>query len=260
MKIIEYILNPKILIIILTTIIIVLLFSFIKSCENNNSDKNLLNQNLIALKDNLRYEKNKSNELLTVSTSYIMDIDELKKFNQDLYKEYIKEKNNIKILTKTEIQIQEFPVNIDNQIEIKNDGLTYITWNYNKDTIGFMQKLSGTSKIKVDTSNNILNIIDYGTTINENSINLTLINTIRYNKSNNLYESVVYSPYQNIKFNVKTNIDPSMTKYSKEDSFIIGPTLGFVGFSGNWTTGNNIVNNGLSWYIGVGITYNLLSF
>lgn len=259
MKILEYLSNPRNIIILLSIIIIVLLFSYIKSCENNLLNKQLYKQNFNALNDTLRIEKNKNNELVTVSTAYILELDELKKYNEDLYKEYLKEKNNIKVLTKTEIQIQEVPVLINNEIELKEDGLTYIKWNYLKDTIGFSQKLTGVSTIQIDTTYNTLSIKDLGTKINENLISISLINTIRFNKSNNLYESVVYSPYQNVKFNVETNIDPSMTGLKKENNFIIGPTLGIIGFSGNWST-QQPINNGLSWYIGFGVTYKLISF
>lgn len=115
-------------------IILLLLIGFL-IIQNRVFEKRTL-ENYIVLNDSLSVYKNKNNELYKEKQSYILDIENLKEVNRNLYEEYKKLKDNPIIITETitEVQIKEIYIenesiidslnNVNNFYKYKDDYLT----------------------------------------------------------------------------------------------------------------------------------------
>lgn len=106
-------------------ILIIFLFIFssifyIKLCITNNK----LDDSYIVLSDTLSYYKNKVNDLYLEKESYILDINDLKRVNSDLYNEIKKLKDNPIVVTKIKTET------IIDSIEIKSIKYIYVDSTY----------------------------------------------------------------------------------------------------------------------------------
>ena len=204
-------------------IIILLVISCIfniKSCSLNKE----LNDSYIILSDSISYYENKSKELFLEKETYILEIDDLKKINDELYSEVKKLKDNPIVVTqvKTETIIDSIEVESIKYIYVDNEHINY--YNYKDDYLSMNIAHSlknGNGKLTVD---NISMMSDIYTSIIERDDNLYVIS-----RSTN--------PYLNIS-NINgglIDIDNSkvLSNYYKKhetffDKFSIGITSGIT--------------------------------
>lgn len=97
-------------------IILILLFTGFLAFENHKL-RNESQNNYVILTDSLNDYKNKIGELYKEQESYVIEKNDLKKINEDLYNEIKYLKENPIIITKTEIKYQI------KEIEVKNDSI-----------------------------------------------------------------------------------------------------------------------------------------
>lgn len=135
-------------------IIFIILFAFIAFLMfDNYSLKNEAQNNYIILTDSLVEYKNKANELYKEKESYIIDNENLKSINEELYNEVKKLKDNPIVITKTEVKYEIKEVYIQNDsVNIDNKGIIKNFYNYNDNYLSM--KLTHS----LDLSNNNGNI------------------------------------------------------------------------------------------------------
>lgn len=171
-------------VVIMILILITSIFS-IKSCSLNNQ----LNDSYIILSDSVSYYTNKINDLYLEKNSYILDINNLKQINDDLYKEVKRLKDNPIVITKVETEtiIDSIEIISKEYVYVNNESINYYDYsdNYLKMNITHSLK-DNIGKLKID---NISMNSDIYTSIIEKNDKLYLIS-----RSSN--------PYLNI-----TNID-----------------------------------------------------
>ena len=129
--------------------VLVLFFIGFLLVENHNL-KNKAQSNYVILSDSLTNYKNKVGELYKEKESYIIDNENLKNINNDLYKEIKNLKDNPIVITKTEIKYEIKEVFIKDD-SVKVDSVNNIIknfYNYNDDY--FSAKLTHS----LDISNN----------------------------------------------------------------------------------------------------------
>ncbi len=117
--------NNKIFTIILSALCFVLCILLFKQCHIEK----LLNENYVILTDSISTYENKIGELYKEKQSYIMDIDNLKKTNEDLYNEVKKLKDNPIVVTKVETVTKIDSIFIENKGKV--DSLSNVINNYN---------------------------------------------------------------------------------------------------------------------------------
>lgn len=251
--------NPNAFYWIIIIILIICLMFTSKSCQNAKLESQIANQNISALKDNLRIEKNKSGENQFLKLSLLSDINNLKNLNKSLYDEVIKMDGKVLAMSKTIVSIKGTLENIpqdksnDKPIALKNDTLIS----------NFKFADSGKTWSRLITGKSVLlmkNITDstyakplYDILTND-KMNLTVFASIRKRESDDMYEYVLRTDYPNTKLDVEGFIDPKVFNSSlgsnTEDKWIIGPYIG-VGVMNNFSITPNF---------GLGITYKLIGF
>lgn len=224
------------------------------------------NQNYAALLDTLRIEKNKNNQNVYVRSVYAAEISELKKLNQALAKELEKEKGKYKVYTKIEQKVETIkePVFVETNLTLQDTTFIF-SWNYDYSELDFRQLISARTLFQIDTNDNSLtgNFLqklrfkNIRTELLKSDIYLTIYTGIR-ETDNGLYEVTVRSNYPNIQFNPIGVIDPKL--FFKEQK-IKRFGLGFVaGIGGAGYLNRLQFVDGITYFVGIGISYNLFNF
>lgn len=239
-------------------LIIVLIFTS-KSCNNAKLESEMAKQNIAALQDNLRVEKNKSGETQYLKLSLLSSIDNLKSLNKDLYEEVKKMDGKVLAMSKTVISMKGTLEGIpqdrssDKPIALKNDTLT-TNFSFVDSGKTWSRKISGKSVVLMKNITDSTYARPLYDIIDEDKMNLTVFASIRKRESDDMYEYVLRTDYPNTKLDVDGFIDPKMFNNSlsnnTEDKWIIGPYVG-VGVINNLSITPNF---------GIGITYKLIGF
>lgn len=239
-------------------LIIIIIFTS-KSCNNAKLEAEIAKQNISAILDTLRIEKNKSGETQYLKLSLLSDIDNLKNLNKALYEEVLKMDGKVLAMSKTVISIKGTLENIpqdrtnDKPIALKNDTLT-TTFSFLDTGKTWSRKVSGKSVLLMKNITDSTYAKPLYDVLTEDKMNLTVFASIRKRDSDDMYEYVLRTDYPNTKLDVDGFIDPKMfnnnVSKNTEDKWIIGPYVG-VGVINNLSITPNF---------GIGITYKLIGF
>lgn len=213
-------------------ILILSIFLFSYYIYSNNEIKNNEN-NVEALIDSLRIEKNKADELEYQKKILITSKKNLKEYNETLFNELKKEKGKVKTIIKTKIKIET------DTLYLKSDGIliqkdNYII-NFKYDSLNRL--ILGHTKFTLKDS--LLTNIQ--TTILKNELKLNLVTGIKKNKKN--LEIFVRSDDKDV---IIENIQGAIIDAPKPKKIGIGV---FLGYSTNFKP-----------TVGIGISYNFIRF
>ena len=236
--------------------VLVLALLLLRQCGLNSDlkfENAVFQQNQIALNDSIRTVKNKVGEEVFLKNTLIAEKDELKSLNESLYKEVDKLKGEVLYISKISASIKTDTVYIDNQISLLDGGINRLSWDYfkayNKDN---SRHISGYTEFLIDTTNIGFKIIDKGTTISNDVMNINIVTGLE--ELDESYQIFIRTDYPGINFN---NIDGAILDKKRfmkqtQPTWIFGPSL-YVGL------GVDPLNRTAGPQIGIGIsaTYNL---
>jgi hypothetical protein len=226
----------------------------IQTCNNNRQlarevarTHQINAQNQAALTDTIiRIEKNRNNESEAVRTAFVTNMENLKSLNKKLYDESRKEIGELKAIISGQITASQQPLTISNALERYNDGKYGLKFS-NSTT---KWDIAGVSKFRLD--NNVL--YPDSTNISVNSLRINLV--MGFKEHDDKYEifarsddpSIVVSKMDGAIFISKKN-DITCPPVKPQKKLGLGLHLGY-GFS----------TQGIGPIMGVGLSYNLISF
>lgn len=246
------------------TIIITLLFiNNLSTCNRLKKEKefrmyqkDMYENNITAMSDSLKVSFNKElNTKVTSRIIYLVDkIDELEKYNSDLYNEMSKIKGTVfGIKNDVSLIIPELKGDIEEAIQNPNDTTMYsLPFHFNNYDEGYSQSLSGSTSLRIIDNKPTLPMY---TTLHENRLDIKL----RYNVVNRDGKYIVnaYSPSSLINFTDMEGVlvlDKAPTTPQKNKSpWGVGIQSGF-----GLNTNINLGEPRWGWSIGLGITYTIL--
>ena len=201
-----------------------------------------------TLTDSVITEYNKKLEQnVSSKTSYMIStIDELKKYNENLFKEMNSVKNTVASLN-SKIKVSGLTGDVDNTVSKIDTNLYGLSWNLNHSDSGFKQTLDGISKFRLIDGN----IFGDKTSITKNEFEIKL--SYGFQDLGDTYKVWATSPSPLIKF---SEINGAMLinkeKQKKVSSFSFGPSLLFG-------INSDIKGGGMrfGWSVGFGATYNI---
>ena len=247
-------------VIIITIVMIIFMILFMQQCRKNQNLGTTSNQNINALTNILRTERNKIGELVFINTGYIAEIDDLKQLNVGLYNEIQteKQKNYLMYVKLQSLFKQKDTIYLTNIIKEYPKNLFSLNWKYEKDTIGFFQKLIGETSFKVDTvmkdSAMKFKIEDYGTKLTENALGFDVYINARKNDKTGKYEFAAHAKNSNISLNPIGVFDPKIIT-EKKDNWSVGPSFGF-----GMSTDYKGQNGQFGWNISFSVQHRFISF
>lgn len=256
---------------VLFAIALVFLFLWIQSCRRTDElkdtirkNESLNQQNISALTDQIRTERNKADQAVSVSTSYVMTIEQLKKAKASLAKELEKANGEIKALgeavTSGNNASKDKPIEIfTNKLVKYGNGIYGIQWWDKIDTLNYFRYLEAESLINVtkNDSTKEITINPYKTKLYADSSKMVIYVSVRYNLENSKLEWTSRTDYPKLYTSVIGNVDKDL--YEKIISKPIKQSdwgLGIFGGIGGATTFNLSNGNG-GFVVGLGIYYSL---
>jgi hypothetical protein len=242
----------------LVTIAILILLLLKKCCSNNQQD--ILNaQNIAALNDTIRIEKNKAGEEMALRKSLVTTKENLEALNKNLYDEIKKIKGDV-------ITIHDVQTVLDVDTQYVNNTVTvYADGNYSLDfkfdttfSEGNYRKFSGNSFFSIDSISHKIN--PGNTRINEDEMGFSFVTGLR--EKDGALEIFVNPKYPDMKV---TSIEGAVIDPQKSDvlksmfpdkKWSVGPYLGVgIGAKVLGTPSFGPVIN-----IGVGVQYSWWKF
>lgn len=218
--------------IILIVVLIITVIIFSKSCQSQNQENQILQNNITALLDSITYYEDKSNNIVAQKTILLGEVKDLKNINASLYKELsdMKSKN------------ADLVAKIDGLISMPKRDTIFI---YDKDSINIeneiKQRFYFSDEYRLLTGNIILKENTIGLNIDTDEVyfdyTIAIEDEILKIKSNNPY----------VKYNDIVSIKKPKEKPKRWN---VGVQAG-LGFSYDLLH----QNFGIGPYIGVGISY-----
>jgi len=222
----------------------------------NNKNKTTLNlskQNIKALTDSVRIEKDKYNRSVSSINVLVSDKKNLGNLNKDLENELKKISGKVYELNKIIGTIKKDTLKLENTIiKYPNNEIGLLFEYKNTFDKNNYRILKGETKFKIIDS---INIIPLYTKINDDEIGFDVITGLR-EKNGNL-EIFVTTNYPNLVFtDVKGAIidprkNPVFKNINKRKKFNVGPFIGY-GYSLNNLKPNVV--------IGIGVSYKIINF
>lgn len=250
--------------IILIASILILFIFFFKQCNiisNFNKYKKLYEDNINALNDSVRIEKNKVNEISYAKKLLLTDKKNLESLNNELGLEIKKYKGKIISLEKIIANIKSDTIYIPTTISVYPDGVYSLDWKFDSVySAGNYRKFSGNSFFSIDTTTNIIN--PGKTRINQDEIGFSFITGIREN--NKALEIFITPKYPNM---VITNIEGAIIDPAKSNvlknmfpnkKWTVGPYIGIGVGTGIGLSGKPIAGPVFS--IGICLNYVWIKF
>ncbi len=246
-------------IVILVLIFILILTS--KSCQNAKLEADIAKNNVEAIQDVLRTEKNKVGELQFLKRALVGDVNTLKDLNTNLYDEVKKMDGKVLAMSRNLIDIQGTLVGIEinmrgsKPITLKNDTLvvpySFIDGNPEKT---WSREISGKSVLLMKNITDSTYALPIYNKLISDKMTLQIFSSIRKRESDDKFEFVLRTDYPNITLNPEGFIDPSVFATNNtsltQDKWIIGPYLG-VGVNNSF---------GIMPQVGIGLTYRIIGF
>jgi hypothetical protein len=268
MKILNGILNflknafsSKYLFVTMSVIILILIVLLFGTCDrlrkektNREKDIAMYENNIYIMNDTIRtYYDKKLDRMVSEKTSYIIKtVDDLKKYNQDLYNEFKNVKNIVAGLkSDVNIIIPTLTSEINKIIPDPMDSTKFtIPWKFNYNDEGLTHNIFGSTKFNVFNGKPILptSILD------TNIINIKLRYT--YTLENGKYLVKASSPSKLVKF---TELDGALildnisSEQKITNSWAIGPYIGY-----GINTDYKLQGFRFGWSAGFSVTYNIL--
>jgi len=242
-------------------VLLIILFLTSKSCQSAKLDAEISKNNIEAIQDKLRTEKNKSGEIEFLKRSLVADLETLKGLNSSLYEEVEKMNGKVLAMSKNMIDIKGTLVGIEintrssKPISLKNDTLvvpyTFIDGNDKKT---WSREITGKSVLLMKNVTDSTYALPIYNVLTTDKMSLQIFSSIRKRESDDKFEFVLRTDYPNITLNPEGFIDPSVFAANNttltQDKWIIGPYMG-VGINNSF---------GIMPQIGIGITYRIIGF
>lgn len=238
--------------VIIALIIIIILLSFglaIYCHKYQNAQKQVVIWN-----DSTYIYKNKYGEEYAAKNTYILEAEQLKKYNEELYKEYKSLKDNPIIITKTEIitKIDTFDTNTNNMVY----GDSTVQWDWDASDKDYYE-INGTSVA------NLKNPDSTQTTVNNLEIDAKLTLNVVDNGEQLAVIAKTDNPYvclenmQSVVINPTTS--PTLSNYYKPKRWGLSVYLG-VGVNVGYDPINNGVGLNIGPSAGIAVTYDLIQW
>jgi hypothetical protein len=256
----QFFTGGDLLYIVLIIIISTILFRQCDAAKRAKTREKLANANIEALKDSVRYEKNKRGEEIAIKKALLADKKNLESLNAELAREVKELKVRPVTIQVVGGTIAADPIIIENEIIKYREGEYGLLWDYDTTySEGNYRKFSGETSVNVDSCGVIES---KGTKIKTDEIGLTLVTGLR--EKDGALEIYVNPKYPGMIINKIEGaiIDPQKSnvikKYFPQKKWSIGPMIG-VGVSvGYGVSGRPIL--GPAFNIGVGVTYGIFRF
>ena len=244
--------------------IVILFILLFKQCSNNDLLKDKLsisNQNLAALKDTIRLQKNKSGEDTYVIKTLLTDKENLEKLNKNLREELDKQKGKVVYITNTVTKTKTDTHYVSTYLSSYGNNSFSLDWKY--DSIfspDNYRKFSGSSFFKIDTINN--KILPGNTRIDSDEIGFSLVTGLR--EKDGSLEIFVTPKYPGMKITKMEGavVDPDKSQILKDmfpnKRISVGPYIG-IGMGGLYNLGGEMIF-GPVLNVGIGIQYSIFKF
>jgi hypothetical protein len=210
-------------------------------------------QNIVALNDSIRVIKNEWNEDIVLKNSFIVDKEDLEELNQELANQVKRLEGEVLYISNVLSTIKNDTVYVENEVIQYPDGVNELSWSFENDFgNGNSRILGGNSKFILDTLGGAFNIIDKGTTISRDILNLRL--TTGLTELDDSYQIYVKTDYPGITFSEIDGAILDKDRFMKQTqpNWIFGPSVYFgLGIDPlNRTAGPQIG-------VGLSVTFNL---
>lgn len=258
MKVLEFFKNlfakKNLLIFILAAIVVILLSLNFKSCSDLKAERQMAKQNEEAMKKELVIEKNKSGFYQTSVVAFEGKIKDIEKYSEDLAKE-IKDLKNRKpeVIIKTQVVYLGDTSTSQNSLVDKGNGNYDLEWNFESADSSRILKGKSSFNAKMNLLNDnkgyTLNILPGTTTLLKDELKMDFVVGVAKNKKTGLDEIFVTPKNPNVHVN---KLEGAIIPKPKQSDFTISAQLGY-----GLVYGQGNVNIGP--YLGVGVSYNLIS-
>jgi hypothetical protein len=239
----------------------ILLFRQCSATSNTKSKLNITNQNIAALRDTIRVQKNRAGELTYSIKTLLTDKRNLENLNKDLREELDKQKGKVVYITKTVTKTKVDTHYVNNNITVYGGGKFSLDWKY--DSIfspDNYRNFSGNSFFHIDS---ITGKITPGKTrIDNDEIGFSLVTGLR--EKDGSLEIFVTPKYPGMKI---TKIEGAVVDPKKSDllkdmfpdkRISVGPYVG-LGLGAMYHSGGKPVF-GPVLNFGLGVQYSLFKF
>jgi hypothetical protein len=215
----------------LILVIVILIFLLFQQCGSKKKSDAINKQNIAYFTDSLRKERTKNGQLEYAHNVLIADKNELKKINDSLYHEVIKEKGIVKYLESIGVKIVHDTLYLHDTRHKKPDGSYDLNWKYTKNyDANNYQKLAGVSNFIIDTTVTPNKPVSRGTMITQNEIGLNIITGLKKNPDTKAYEIFARSDYPGFQITKLDGavLDKNMfVETAKKKRFSLGPNISF---------------------------------
>lgn len=246
-------------------LVIALIFTS-KSCENAKETAKEATRkaqdaqnNIDALKDTVRQEKDKLGRLQYLKLSFVSDIENLKNLNKDLYDEVQTMKGKVISMSKTIVEIKgtlegdTIKGNPNNPITLKNDTL-YHKFKFKDGGKDWNRLIEGESVFHIKDATPDTKVFHQYDILQKDRLNLNIKAALVKRESDGKYEYVLSTSYPQANLIPEGFVDPMMFKdyFTKqdEDKWIIGPYIG-AGVTNTFS---------VTPQIGIGLMYRIIGF
>ena len=236
---------------VLLGLLIVLGLFFFQRCKETKSEEMVMGQNIASLSDSLRVVKTKNGEIEYAKKLLIADKATLKKLNDSLYKELIKEHGEIQYITIVHTVFVHDTIYVPTTVYTYPPNSDYdysLQWGYKEKGDGWSKVLSGQTDFCWDSLNK--KPIKPRTVINEDFLSVKMVTGFRY--INGKYETFIRSSFPNATFDIESAIvnEEMITKLQKK--WHAGILFGFGG--AGYLNKFEFVDSP-TYFIGLGITF-----
>lgn len=256
-SILKFLKDPNNRTLLLLGLIVVICFLYFRSCEKAKSlekevalQEMIFEQNVRALNDSMRHVKNKAGEIEATRSAFIASVEDLKKLNSDLYAELKKEIGNVKSIVKAGV-VYDNPVTASNQL-IDYGNMNYgLSFEKLVDTDTLFSHIKGVSKFSV--VNNVITPGQTEITMNKSKFNIVL----GFKESDDNYEVFARSNNPSVEF---MSLDGSLILPKNKKGDLLNPTTKPKRFGLGPGIGMGYGKNGLSPYVGLNLSYHVISW
>lgn len=247
MNIQELIKNTAVQRLLLFSALVICILLWIQSCNSYKDDLNRSNNNFETYKDSTHKIILKNGQIEYERKMYLLEKNELEKYNANLKKELDKEKGNVKIISGAKVIIHDTIPVTDSTSKYKkiDDSTYYLPWNFEDDQFGFYKSISGNTTF-ILTTDSIRTLNKIKSTLTDYKFSFDIITGIK-EESKGTYKIFIRTKddNKNISFDKIEGaiLDPNLFNKKDDDLLIFGPQLGF-GYS----------NDQWDFFLGAGVT------
>jgi hypothetical protein len=246
--------NERITYISIISAFIVTLLFMMRDCSSKDGELQISRQNVQALTDRTRQEKNRVGQLQYEKKIFMGDIETLKELNKDLTNELEKQHGSVRTITKVVTKIVFDTILVDNRVDRINDSMFVINFDHVKNfdssnSISFR----GRTPVSLSDEEGKIAVVSQKTAIHDMTIDIKLYTGIREDKG--IYSIFARTDFPGVKFDLDGAIvDPEKSFISKKTSpfsLMLGGGLGY----GVTPSGNGVFPS-----VGIFVGINLLNF